>query len=294
MPSRPGEGCARAPGEHVADVRACFPQDSGRVDAGESTHNTAIGADGAEAKSEMLRMKRQSMIGDHCIGLDEGSLCLISGIHVIGDGGDCFAQGFSVTQATFPDQRCHQVLDAILELLNRVRLDQLETPGVKPELNVWLQYCDGQLCQLGFYDERGWTWEMFDLGELQWTPVDKASHSHLLDEPCIYGVARHLEDATVRELCLAFIKRVRDHFTVSQLDQINAGNKRYIEEGHSPDSVCATHEFCDSNELMHEAFKDACGREHIVSSKDDAALWNNAWFMAKVNDFDPAKIGGAS
>ncbi len=50
--------------------------------------------------------------------------------------------------------------------------------------------------------------------------------------------------------------------------------------------MCATHDFCDTNMLMAEAFERVVGRESDVSAHVDVALWNKAWNVAKLVGFN--------
>lgn len=51
------------------------------------------------------------------------------------------------------------------------------------------------------------------------------------------------------------------------------------------DDICASHEFCDANMAMFEAFSRLFKREIVVHSDDDTNLWNSAWATAKKADF---------
>lgn len=48
---------------------------------------------------------------------------------------------------------------------------------------------------------------------------------------------------------------------------------------------CATHDFCDANELMAEAFKTVFGREVDPQNEDDCESWNIAWSLSKDSHF---------
>lgn len=41
--------------------------------------------------------------------------------------------------------------------------------------------------------------------------------------------------------------------------------------------ICHSHDFCDANEVMAEAFKRTTGAEIDLQSDEDNALWNAAW-----------------
>lgn len=49
--------------------------------------------------------------------------------------------------------------------------------------------------------------------------------------------------------------------------------------------VCATHDFCDANMVMAEAFKNVFGREVDINDDADTDLWNTAWDLAKAKGF---------
>ena len=48
-------------------------------------------------------------------------------------------------------------------------------------------------------------------------------------------------------------------------------------------SVCHSHDFCDANEPMAEAFHIITGRDIDTQSETDAALWSDAWSIAKAS-----------
>lgn len=52
--------------------------------------------------------------------------------------------------------------------------------------------------------------------------------------------------------------------------------------------VCASHDFCDANMTMAEAFRAIMGREIDHQSDDDSATWSAAWDIAK-RDYLTAK-----
>jgi hypothetical protein len=48
---------------------------------------------------------------------------------------------------------------------------------------------------------------------------------------------------------------------------------------------CATHNYCDANMPMDEAFTKVVGREIDLQSQEDILIWNMAWKHARDNDF---------
>ena len=51
------------------------------------------------------------------------------------------------------------------------------------------------------------------------------------------------------------------------------------------DGVCASHDYCDANLVMAEAFNKICRREAEIDSEEDSYWWGEAWNYAKVNNF---------
>lgn len=89
-------------------------------------------------------------------------------------------------------------------------------------------------------------------------------------------------------IAAAFCQELRQTLTP---DQIAESNKRNAARN---DNSCATHDFCDANEVMDSAFKNLCGfsacdtgGEGIGCMSDAAAaLFNQAWDIAKAARFD--------
>lgn len=84
-------------------------------------------------------------------------------------------------------------------------------------------------------------------------------------------------------LAVAF-SRIVQRDLKPHLPEIIARNK----VGHP--GACATHDFCDANELMAEAFKEFTGREPDCADEKDAALWSGAWNAAYAASFEPADL----
>ena len=83
--------------------------------------------------------------------------------------------------------------------------------------------------------------------------------------------------------------RVLNEWIPEKLFEVNLRNK---EKSYSEGGFCATHDFCDPNQAMINAFVSVFGREPAALNKKDNALINKAWNMAKAAGFkpyDPAK-----
>lgn len=80
-----------------------------------------------------------------------------------------------------------------------------------------------------------------------------------------------------------FILIINEWLTKGELAKVNRRNK--INDPH----VCATHDFCDANMAMHEAFMsfgiDPLSSEHGPMSDEMVYLWNTAWGIAKNQKF---------
>lgn len=49
--------------------------------------------------------------------------------------------------------------------------------------------------------------------------------------------------------------------------------------------TCATHDYCDANMIMDEAFTAVLGHDMDAGSEDDVTLWNAAWDLALWHGF---------
>ena len=48
---------------------------------------------------------------------------------------------------------------------------------------------------------------------------------------------------------------------------------------------CPTHDFCDANVTMSEAFAEVCGEEMDLQTDAHVALWNAAWDLCRANNY---------
>ncbi len=89
----------------------------------------------------------------------------------------------------------------------------------------------------------------------------------------------------VRAVAVKFSELIQESFG-DKVPEINRRNRELKEDGDS----CATHDFCDANEVMAEAFRKVVGREQEMDSDKDTDIWNAAWSLAqRTAEFDPAK-----
>lgn len=89
-----------------------------------------------------------------------------------------------------------------------------------------------------------------------------------------------------QSIAIEFCKRLRAALTPRQLALVRARNRRERSQ-----NVCHSHDFCDANVYMAEAFEHVTKREPLLpcdSREDqsemieaDCSLMNDAWTLAK-------------
>lgn len=85
-------------------------------------------------------------------------------------------------------------------------------------------------------------------------------------------------------LAAKFIEFIEDELTSEELREVRERNLRadYID-------CCATHDFCDANMVMQDAFQELYPEltlDAIINDDHCIAVWNKAWTLAKIHDFD--------
>jgi hypothetical protein len=83
-------------------------------------------------------------------------------------------------------------------------------------------------------------------------------------------------DQQVTAIAEAFAEVLRQWLTREELETVRSRNACQ-----SDPHVCHSHDFCDANMAMAPAFEQIVGREPDVASMADAALWSEAWDLAK-------------
>lgn len=90
-----------------------------------------------------------------------------------------------------------------------------------------------------------------------------------------------LREIAVERLAAAFWDEIRRAFTKPEIAKIRRRNRAYDAAG---SDACATHDFCDANEIMLAAFQREFCRQPLFLDDvgEDAAhpdfdLWNRAW-----------------
>ena len=103
--------------------------------------------------------------------------------------------------------------------------------------------------------------------------------------------AKMFEDLTPTELARCFSAVLKQWLTGSEISKINASNAA---SGYDA-SVCASHDYCDSNMAMLEAVSNATGIpvDDINIDVSNVRFWellNDAWAIAKRAKFDIRRL----
>jgi hypothetical protein len=88
----------------------------------------------------------------------------------------------------------------------------------------------------------------------------------------------HCNEVSIRALAIRFSQVVRDWATPLELKLIREVNRQHPQ-------YCETHEYFDANMAMHEAWVSLFGRDRDGDSQEEMDLWNEAWDLAKENEF---------
>jgi hypothetical protein len=90
----------------------------------------------------------------------------------------------------------------------------------------------------------------------------------------------------IAELANSFSAILREWMTADEMEDINTQNES---NGFNP-SDCATHDHCDPNEAMIDAWDQVIARPFYAATWADTTLSDRAWQMAKENRFEQIKI----
>lgn len=87
-----------------------------------------------------------------------------------------------------------------------------------------------------------------------------------------------LIDRIAREFC----NLLRSQLNTSEFNEMVW---RHVNEGYVSSNACVSHEYCDANMVMAEAFEAVVGEIAKVVNEQHVALWSAAWDAAKANNF---------
>lgn len=72
----------------------------------------------------------------------------------------------------------------------------------------------------------------------------------------------------------SFVSRLQAQMTAQQFAEMQ--NLNAVADS----GICHSHDYCDANEVMADAFTNWTGREVDTTNDDDRALWSAAWAYA--------------
>lgn len=87
-------------------------------------------------------------------------------------------------------------------------------------------------------------------------------------------------ESMIREIADTFINKMQVSITAEEMAQVRTLNSMEKMPG-----VCHTHDFCDANMVMADAFEQITKHMVDADSTTDCALWNGAWDLAKRKQF---------
>lgn len=94
----------------------------------------------------------------------------------------------------------------------------------------------------------------------------------------------------VQKLSERFSFIIRQWLTAEQVIEVNLRNAMNRDLGDN--STCATHDFCDANMAMHQAFLDVldvdASAEDNINNAFVILQWSKAWDLSKANEFQPS------
>lgn len=101
-----------------------------------------------------------------------------------------------------------------------------------------------------------------------------------------------MELPTKEALAEAFHAKIGEWLTKAERERVDWRNHKNAEDSRLQ-GVCATHDFCDANMAMLEAWQKVTGVEDELWEMDDAQTerWNEAWGLAKANGFSEEWTG---
>ncbi len=159
---------------------------------------------------------------------------------------------------------------------------------VSPDVSVFVDYADASLREAD--------------GRQRFTVCSMDGEGgHLADG--VYLDTDDWQGALAAALALQFVANLRRELTAEQFDEVLQGNVGIS------DKCCASHDVCDANMPMADAFETVAGHEIDPSEDSDASradvtLWNAAWETATprlltagspdVRPFEPAPVPAAA
>lgn len=153
-----------------------------------------------------------------------------------------------------------------------------------------INYITGQLAKLTISEYKRKVVFYHEDTKTNWLSLDEVTVPVIIDWLKKEYLTQGKPSPGVVKLSKEFSTLIRDkYFTTDELNAVNEENAR------NNDSSCATHDYCDANMIMDEAFQTVMGREFVFQDDEvpgseeknayDTDLINAAWSMSKAAGF---------
>jgi hypothetical protein len=94
------------------------------------------------------------------------------------------------------------------------------------------------------------------------------------------------DHTTARILAREFCRLIRAELTPAELAHVLDLNRNEDDA-----NVCHTHDACDANMVMLDAWQNTFGTRPVaLDATEEAAVWDEAWRLAKAAEFDPENV----
>ena len=153
-----------------------------------------------------------------------------------------------------------------------VREDDPMTDG-EPAVRLWVEHPDVAMRELIL-----WRFMVCD----RFTELMVTNDA---DEALAFFLSLELEplaETPERQIARAFSAALKICLTADEMTEVRRLNQ--LPEYPCP-AICASHDFCDANEVMDETFTAIMGHEIDTRSHEQRMVWNNAWTIARQSGF---------
>lgn len=94
-----------------------------------------------------------------------------------------------------------------------------------------------------------------------------------------------MKPATIAQLIAKEFSRILKEEELGEQEFTRMVNRHLDEHYKHEENICVSHEFCDANMPMAQAFEKITGIEVDPMNEEHCKLWNRAWDYAKNSDF---------
>ena len=169
------------------------------------------------------------------------------------------------------------------EIISEALLDQSWHNNICPsfsndddEITLWCEHPDFDQREMQ-EDYRYSVSVWYDDGRILWTGNDPKEALQAYE----FHASEYRRD---KKIALEFIRLLIEEIGTDNFFEMLNRNRFEMDSG-----VCHSHDFCDANMVMDQAFTNVMGRETDVcdgiNDANDTQIWNRAWDMAKYHLF---------